>query len=84
MKTFDTIEEYLMEGKIGDRITLEDFGQLNRMFPSTKHDVLKVVDIFRGEITVTQFRGKTRQRIEKEQKVGLLSNNEFKSFRTLW
>ena len=82
MRVYECLEEYLGdEANIGDKITIEGFGQLDSLIPNSRHDTFTVVDIFRGNITVRRYQMKTRELIEVEGGLAVLSAEEYKALK---
>lgn len=68
----------MLQAKIGDNIALETY-ELN---PEYRYQTFKVVDIFRGKITVRPYHSYRRIIVEDEQRLKLISKEEFKTLTT--
>jgi len=76
MVTFKKSSDYLLEAKIGDKISiLEDS-------PKFKQSIFKVVDIFRGKITVQPYYSRTRTVLDSDTPITLITKDEYKKLKS--
>lgn len=89
MKIYDTVNEYLQEFKVGDRIVLGGRGIIDGLaILYSKHDTYKVVSgTTTKEILLRKYRGRTNLTLGANyynQKIAVLSPEEYKDLEVLF
>lgn len=90
MKTYNTVNEYEKNAKIGDYITFQGHGIVDGLKnSSSKHDFYKVVKIhpITGSVFFKEYRGKKALSIlpyMKNQKVLKIDKKHFQNLPVLW
>ena len=79
MKIYNTVEDYLIDAEIGDRVVFGGRGIVDGISTlESKYDTYKVVGFNReGKLVVTAYRGKKKYCFPYNQKMAVVSKETF-------
>ena len=88
MKIYNTLDSYIKEAKINDRIVFQGMGIIDGIKTlESKHNTHRVVYIDSLSIKVTEYRGKVKfyaGQKSYDQQIAVLTKKEFKDLKVLW